>query len=97
MSKSVIDKVKEKIIARHQGDEKQLDVIFTLANRLLVEAPAGYGKTNTMVSKIAYMLATKQIPNPKRLLALTFSVNAAYKIKKDVTQQVPLLLRLRFS
>jgi len=92
MSKSVIDIVKEKIIARHQGDEKQLDVIFSPANRLLVEAPAGYGKTNTMVSKIAYMIATKQIPNPKRLLALTFSVNAAYKIKKDVTQQVPLLL-----
>ncbi len=92
MSKSVIDIVKEKIIARHQGDEKQLEVIFSPANRLLVEAPAGYGKTNTMVSKIAYMIATKQIPNPKRLLALTFSVNAAYKIKKDVTQQVPLLL-----
>src|SRR5574343_1510208 len=92
MSKSVIDIVKEKIITRHQGDEKQLDVIFSPANRLLVEAPAGYGKTNTMVSKIAYMIATKQIPNPKRLLALTFSVNAAYKIKKDVTQQVPLLL-----
>jgi DNA helicase-2/ATP-dependent DNA helicase PcrA len=92
MSKSVIDIVKEKIIARHQRDEKQLEVIFSPANRLLVEAPAGYGKTNTMVSKIAYMIATKQIPNPKRLLALTFSVNAAYKIKKDVTQQVPLLL-----
>ncbi len=92
MSKSIIDIVKEKIIARHQGDTKQLEVIFSPANRLLVEAPAGYGKTNTMVSKIAYMIATKQIPTPKRLLALTFSVNAAYKIKKDVTQQVPLLL-----
>lgn len=92
MSKSVVDIVKEKIIARHQGDEKQLEVIFSPGSRLLVEAPAGYGKTNTMVSKIAYMIATKQIPNPKRLLALTFSVNAAYKIKKDVTQQVPLLL-----
>lgn len=92
MSKSVIDIVKEKIITRHQGDDKQLEVIFSPVDRLLVEAPAGYGKTNTMVSKIAYMIATKQIPNPKRLLALTFSVNAAYKIKKDVTQQVPLLL-----
>lgn len=92
MSKSAIDIVKEKIIARHQGDEKQLEVIFSTSSRLLVEAPAGYGKTNTMVSKIAYMIATKQIPNPKKLLALTFSVNAAYKIKKDVTQQVPLLL-----
>ena len=92
MSKSVDEIVKEKIVARHQGDEKQLEVIFSPSNRLLVEAPAGYGKTNTMVSKIAYMIATKQIPNPKRLLALTFSVNAAYKIKKDVTQQVPVLL-----
>ena len=92
MPNSIAETVKERIVARHQGDEKQLEVIFSLSNRLLVEAPAGYGKTNTMVSKIAYMIATKQIPNPKRLLALTFSVNAAYKIKKDVTQQVPILL-----
>jgi DNA helicase-2/ATP-dependent DNA helicase PcrA len=92
MSKSFIDKVKDKIVARHQGDEKQLEVIFSPSSRLLVEAPAGYGKTNTMVSKIAYMIATNQIPNPKRLLALTFSVNAAYKIKKDVSQQIPSLL-----
>jgi len=92
MSNSIVAIVKERIVSRHQGDEKQLEVIFSPSNRLLVEAPAGYGKTNTMVSKIAYMIATKQIPNPKRLLALTFSVNAAYKIKKDVLNQVPLLL-----
>jgi DNA helicase-2/ATP-dependent DNA helicase PcrA len=84
--------VKERIVAKHQGDEKQLEVIFSNASRVLVEAPAGYGKTNTMVSKIAYMIATKQIPAPKRLLALTFSVNAAYKIKKDISIQVPVLL-----
>lgn len=92
MPNSIAEIVKERIIARHQGDAKQLEVVFSPSSRLLVEAPAGYGKTNTMVSKIAYMIATKQIPNPKRLLALTFSVNAAYKIKKDVTQQVPILL-----
>jgi len=92
MPNSIAEIVKERIVARHQGDEKQLEVVFSPSSRLLVEAPAGYGKTNTMVSKIAYMIATKQIPNPKRLLALTFSVNAAYKIKKDVTQQVPILL-----
>ena len=92
MPNSIAEIVKERIVARHQGDGKQLEVVFSPSSRLLVEAPAGYGKTNTMVSKIAYMIATKQIPNPKRLLALTFSVNAAYKIKKDVTQQVPILL-----
>ena len=92
MFNSISETVKERIIARHHGDEKQLEVVFSSSIRLLVEAPAGYGKTNTMVSKIAYMIATKQIPNPKKVLALTFSVNAAYKIKKDVTQQVPILL-----
>jgi DNA helicase-2/ATP-dependent DNA helicase PcrA len=93
MSNQILQIVMDKIRNRHQGDEKQLEVIFSTADKILVEAPAGYGKTNTMVSKIAYMLATQQIPNPKKILALTFSVNAAYKIKKDVNQQIPDLLK----
>lgn len=93
MPDSIVDKIKDKIIARHNGDDSQLQVIFTPHKRLLVEAPAGYGKTNTMVSKIAYMLATQQVPYPKRLLALTFSVNAAYKMKKDVNKQIPELFQ----
>lgn len=88
----LIEIIRNKIKEKHHKDEKQLEVIFSTDNRLLVEAPAGYGKTNTMVSKIAYMLATNQIPNPKKLLALTFSVNAAYKIKKDITNDIPELL-----
>lgn len=87
------EQIRKKISERHGGDQSQLDVIFSPHDRLLVEAPAGYGKTSTMVSKIAYMIATARIPYPKRLLALTFSVNAAYKIKKDVAAQVPELLR----
>jgi DNA helicase-2/ATP-dependent DNA helicase PcrA len=84
--------IKTRINKKHQGDEKQLDVIFSPEKRILVEAPAGYGKTHTMVSRIAYMIASNQIPAPKRLLALTFSVNAAYKIKKDVSSNIPVLL-----
>lgn len=87
-----IEVIKEKIIERHGSDEKQLEVIFSEDNRIIVEAPAGFGKTNTMVSKIAYMIASNQIPTPKKLLALTFSVNAAYKIKKDVLKEIPSLL-----
>lgn len=84
--------IEDRIRDSHFGDEKQLEIIFSKSNRLVIEAPAGYGKTKTMVSKIAYMLASNQIPYPKKLLALTFSVNAAYKIKKDVTQNIPNIL-----
>ena len=90
---SPLNKIKSSIEERHQGDLKQLEIVFDTRNRLLVEAPAGYGKTNTLVSKVAFMIATSEIPYPKKLLALTFSVNAAYKIKKDVSQKVPELLR----
>lgn len=92
MSEKIITELKTKITERHGGDEKQLEVIFSESPRILVEAPAGYGKTNTMVSKIAFMLAKGDVPFPKKMLALTFSVNAAYKIKKDVAIEVPKLL-----
>ncbi len=84
--------IKQRIAEKHNGDERQLEVVFSPSKKLLVEAPAGYGKTKTMVSRIAFLFATNQVPHPKRLLALTFSVNAAYKIKKDVSQQIPYLL-----
>jgi DNA helicase-2/ATP-dependent DNA helicase PcrA len=57
-----------------------LKLFFLDSPRLLVEAPAGYGKTTTMISRIAYLFASGHIPNPKRILGLTFSVNAALKV-----------------
>jgi DNA helicase-2/ATP-dependent DNA helicase PcrA len=84
--------IEQKLSEDHAGDSRQLEVVFSNEKKLLIEAPAGYGKTKTMVSKIAYLLATNQIPYPKRILTLTFSVNAAYKIKKDVAQNIPKLL-----
>lgn len=92
MPDNALIKIKEKISVAHSGDKKQLEVIFSDYERLIVEAPAGYGKTKTMISKIAYILASGGLPNPKKILALTFSVNAAYKIKKDVAEQLPDLL-----
>jgi len=85
--------IKEKITTQHEGDEKQLEVIFSDSPRLIVEAPAGYGKTTTMISRIAFLLASGGIPNPKRILGLTFSVNAALKIKREVSEKLPELLR----
>ena len=86
------DEVIEKIKKIHSSDTEQLRVIFSSEKRILVEAPAGYGKTKTMISKIAYLIALNKIPNPKKILALTFSVNAAYKIKKEVAENLPVIL-----
>ena len=92
MSEHNLRKIQETIAQAHSGDKEQLKAIFSDAKRLIVEAPAGYGKTKTMISKIAYILAAGKLPNPKKILALTFSVNAAYKIKKDISEQLPRLL-----
>lgn len=87
-----LTEIKEKIAAQHEGDEKQLEVVFSDSMRLIVEAPAGYGKTTTMISRIAYLFASGKIPNPKRILGLTFSVNAALKIKREVASKLPSLI-----
>lgn len=92
MSNANLAEIKEKISALHEGDEKQLEVIFSDSPRLVVEAPAGYGKTTTMISRIAYLFASGSIPNPKRILGLTFSVNGALKIKREVAEKLPSLL-----
>lgn len=89
------DLVKEKISMLHEGDNKQLDIIFSDSPRLIVEAPAGYGKTTTMISRIAYLFVTGGIPNPKRILGLTFSVNAALKVKREIAEKLPKLLNMQ--
>lgn len=73
----------------HGGDESQMEIILSDDARLVVEAPAGCGKTTTMVSKVAYMIAAGTVPKNKKILALTFSVNAAYKMKKDISERLP--------
>lgn len=74
----------------HNGliDQDQVSVIFNQSKRLIIEAPAGYGKTKTMVSRIAYLIISDQLASTKKILTLTFSVNAAYKIRREVLDQV---------
>jgi DNA helicase-2/ATP-dependent DNA helicase PcrA len=84
--------IEELIREIHPDDKEQLDAIFSEAKHVIVEAPAGYGKTRAMISRIAYLLAKKKLVYPKKILALTFSVNAAYKIKQDVAGKLPAIL-----
>lgn len=92
MHRANLAEIKEKISVQHDDDDRQLQVIFSDSPRLIVEAPAGYGKTTTMISRIAYLFASGEIPNPKRILGLTFSVNAALKVKREVAEKLPALL-----
>jgi len=69
-------------------DASQLAVINSSDRRMFVEAPAGYGKTTTMVKKIANDFQQGVIPWPKRILALTYSVNAARKMKNDIRSEL---------
>lgn len=87
---------KENLILRlreiHGDDEDQINFILSDDQKIIVTASAGCGKTKTMISKIAYELVTTPNINSKKILALTFSVNAATKIKEDTTLVLPQLL-----
>lgn len=95
MNNELLNHICEKLTQMHEGDERQLSVIFSNEKRIIVEAPAGYGKTTTMISRLAYLIATDSIPYPKKILALTFSVNAALKVKRDVAEKLPTLLGMQ--
>lgn len=64
---SLIEQViRERHIHDGDVDEAQLEAVFSKEKNLIVEAPAGYGKTKTMVSKIAYLIASGQVHTRKR-------------------------------
>lgn len=86
------EEIIEKLNQIHGGDTEQLAFIFSEDQRILVTASAGCGKTKTMISKIAYELTTIHDMNFKKILALTFSVNAASKIKEDTRELLPEIL-----
>lgn len=81
--------IRSLISSDHKRDIPQLNAIFSDSSRIMLEAPAGCGKTKTMVSKVAYLLATNDLPTYKKILALTFSVNSAFKMKKDIAEKLP--------
>ncbi|MCH4019942.1 MAG: ATP-dependent helicase [Erysipelotrichaceae bacterium] len=84
--------IKEKIRANYSNDEDQIRFIFCQDAKVVVTASAGCGKTTAMIGKIAYELAVGNIPSHKKILALTFSVNAALHIKESLNSILPELV-----
>lgn len=58
--------IREKLEELHKGDVQQLKVIFSESDRIVVEAPAGYGKTTTMVSQLPTFMQWGVYLIPKR-------------------------------
>jgi superfamily I DNA/RNA helicase len=74
------------ILSQFSHDPEQLAVITNNTDRLIVEAPAGYGKTFTMISMISYWFAINKIPKNKFILCLSFSVSAANRMKENISE-----------
>lgn len=87
----IMMEVLEAIRKRHSSDTDHMNFIFSDDQNIIVTAPAGCGKTTAMISKIARELSEQRIPNGKRILAMTFSVNAAIKIKDSLRDLLPLI------
>lgn len=78
------ESVRAAIEMRCGGDESQCSAIFAPSKRIFVEAPAGYGKTTVMTGRACWLLASGEVRPPKRILALTFSVAAARRMRADL-------------
>ena len=70
---------------RHLDDASQMSVIDSEERRIYVTAPAGYGKTSTMTTKALELLASGAVPYPKKILCITFSVNAARGMRISIS------------
>ena len=73
------DKI-NKILEKHKDDKEQLYFITSTEQSLTI-APAGYGKTEMLISKLNYIIESKQIKYPKRILVLTLSNVAKHTIE----------------
>lgn len=67
-------------------DSKQIAVVNAKDKRLIVEAPAGFGKTSTMISMIGYWVESDILPHYKKILCLSFSVSASTRMKDSITE-----------
>lgn len=68
-------------------NEAQRAVVTDTTHHLIVNAPAGTGKTHTLACRIAYILDHCQVP-PSSLLCLTFTNRACKELKKRIIEDV---------
>ncbi|MCY4554078.1 MAG: UvrD-helicase domain-containing protein [Candidatus Poribacteria bacterium] len=70
----------------HGLNEKQIEAVTHKDGPLLVIAGPGTGKTEVIIRRIAYLIRPVGI-KPEKILALTFTNDAAKEMRKSVTDQ----------
>ncbi len=68
-------------------NEKQKEAIMQTDGQVLVLAGAGSGKTTMLVSRLVYILETKNI-RPSNILAITFTNKAAAEMRERIEAQL---------
>ena len=68
-------------------NSEQKAAVSCVDGPVLIVAGAGSGKTRVLTSRIAYILATKNL-DPSRILALTFTKKAASEMKERIALMV---------
>lgn len=68
MEKNELIHLQNAIKKWHSKDDEHLQAIFSDSKKIIVEAPAGSGKTRILVSKVAYAIASGKLPQYKRVL-----------------------------
>ncbi len=68
-------------------NSKQLEAVKYFENPLLILAGAGTGKTKTLTSKIALLIASGV--SPSKILAITFTNKAAAEMRQRIAQITP--------
>ena len=79
-----MNQIQNKIIDFCEGDESQKKAIQSDKNPLLVEAPAGYGKTRTLLLKCLYIISQKNSNDYRRTLIVTYTNNGVSRLKNDL-------------
>lgn len=68
-------------------NREQLRVVENLTDNILLMAPAGTGKTNTLALRVAKIIKDNRA-RPERILCLTFTNKACREMKERVARAV---------